>query len=167
MAFPNVRVMWEKGLLFEHWPGWAAQSPRPLRICSLGTVHRTDLCPPHRNHCDTLFWCPESFVCTGGTSCPENKNKKQRKWRKSHQTHKYLCQKFPEFLTFSLSQILSLLRNAMLSRSSLVISSTDFTTYALFLENWPMIFLRLTLTWSPSTCPAAAGNETQHVRQNS
>lgn len=55
-------------------------------------------------------------------------------------------------LTFSLSQILSLLRYATLSRSSSVISSTDLTSYWLFLT------LRLfLLVWSSpahlSTCP--------------
>lgn len=51
--------------------------------------------------------------------------------------------------TFSLSQILSLLRYAMLSRSSSVISSTDLRSNWLFLTLWLLLFLCSDL----STCP--------------
>lgn len=57
------------------------------------------------------------------------------------------------WLTFSLSQILSLLRYAILSRSSLVISSTDFTSYWLLLELWLFLFFRFSPLCISSTCP--------------
>lgn len=54
--------------------------------------------------------------------------------------------------TFSLSQILSLLRYATLSKSSSVISSIDLTSNWLFLTLWLLLFLCSDL----STCPVTA-----------
>lgn len=57
------------------------------------------------------------------------------------------------WLTFSLSQILSLLRYAMLSRSSSVISSTDLMSYWLFLMLRLFLLLCTSPTHASSTCP--------------
>ncbi len=64
----------------------------------------------------------------------------------------HLMAKGMRLLTFSLSQILSRLLYAMLSRSSLVISSTDFTSYRVLLEQ-PLFFFRSSPACALSTCP--------------
>lgn len=137
-------------LFYLHLPGRAARRGHPPRSGSSDTGRRTDLWPPRRTHCDRSSSCPESSACTGDTSCPTGTKRTgsvtdpERLKNRHGDRHGSLL-----ICTFSLSQILSLLRYAMLSRSSSVISSTDLTSNWLFLTLWLLLFLCRDL----STCP--------------
>lgn len=136
-----------------HSPGRAAQCGHPPRSGSSDRARRTGPWPPHRTRCDRWSWCPESSACTGGTSCPAGTQRTRtltnpERLRNLHGDPRLsllIC-------TFSLSQILSLLRYATLSRSSSVISSIDLTSNWLFLTLWLLLFLCRDL----STCPVTA-----------
>lgn len=146
-------------LVYLHSPGQAAQCRHPPHSGSSDTARRTDPWPPHRTHCDRSSSCPESSACTGDTSCPTGTkrtptvtNPEESPWRSPRD---------PVDPTFSLSQTLSLLRYAMLSRSSSVISSTDRTSNWLLLTLWLLLFLCSDL----STCPVRqqATPDAQHA----